>query len=386
MKKIGIITLNGDFNYGNRLQNFALQQVIKREGFYPETLIIEETTMDKIKNKLLIGHPKKIPDYIYLTKKIFSKISINHFFGKNKYKKMLIEKELNIAPFTKKYLNSRYIPTEEKKILNGQYDLFIVGSDQVWNPHIIDFNSTNFLSFTSRDKRYSYAASVSVSTFPDLPTGLKNHFKKYLSEMAFISVREAAGRNLILELTDKKVEVVPDPTLLLRKKDWLEILSENSVVEYNSPYILLYFISEPSKKTLTNIHNFAKEKNLKIIRIMGDFYYKDHLAVDPLKFVKLISEANFVFTDSFHGSVFSIIMNSKFLAFNRTDKKGTLSRLESLLKTYDLDFALQKQGEREIKIQDSYNFEKVNTLLEKERLRGLQIIKDNILQNSCMDS
>ncbi|EHQ9041330.1 hypothetical protein KI121_002686, partial [Enterococcus faecalis] len=106
MKKIGIITLNGDFNYGNRLQNFALQHVLKKEGLYVDTIIIQEEKTDKLSKELLLGNISTVADLYYVIKKIGKKLTIKNTLKRFSYRKMQKKKYVLLSPFSKKYLSS----------------------------------------------------------------------------------------------------------------------------------------------------------------------------------------------------------------------------------------------------------------------------------------
>lgn len=380
MKRIGIITLCGDFNYGNRLQNFALQKVLKEQNLIVDTINIHTSKKQKYHKEFLVGFFQGNKDLIYIIKKILKKITIQSFIRRRKYNKMIIEKQKKIGPFSHVNISSISINREELNNLNQKYDLFITGSDQVWNPNIIEFEHVNFLSFCPKEKRFSYAASFGVSNLPETPINLKDHFKKYLSSMQYISVREDVGKKIVKDLLSISVDVAPDPTLLLSQDEWNAMIP-NKKLEYDK-YIIVYFISSPSKSILERIKKFAHDRNLKVIRIMGDEYNRNHYIYTPFEFVQSIRDAEYVFTDSFHGCVFSIIMNSKFFVFERADKKGTQSRIIGLLRKFNLEnFALLNEKSELIDVNIPINFDKINEKLEYERIRGKQLIQNNIISS-----
>jgi len=385
LKRIGIITLSGDFNYGNRLQNFALQKVLKEQNLIVDTINIHNSKKKKYHKEFLVGYFQGKKDLIYIIKKISKKLTIQSFIRRRKYNKMIIEKQKKIVPFSNENISSININRKDLNNLNQKYDLFVAGSDQIWNPNIIEFEHVNFLSFCPKEKRYSYAASFGVSNLPETPINLKNHFKKYLSNMQYISVREEAGKKIVKDLLSISVDVAPDPTLLLSQDEW-NIMISNKKLVYDK-YIIVYFISNPSKSILDKIKKFAHDKNLKIIRIMGDEYNKNHCIYTPFEFIQSIRDAEYVFTDSFHGCVFSIIMNSKFFVFERSDKKGTQSRIIGLLRKFNLEnFLILNEKPELIDVKFPVNFDGINEKLERERIRGKKLIQNNIINSLIGDS
>lgn len=381
MVKVGIITLNGEFNYGNRLQNFALQYILKNNGISVETIVISPTISAKIKQELLLGEMSSISDFKYVLKKIIKKLTVKNTLKRIRYKKMQREKFRVIHPFTRNYISTVNVSKEDLALIDHEYGLYIVGSDQVWNPNIIEFDTTHFLSFTDPKKRFSYAASVGVADIPNIPSGLKEHYKRYLEQMKYISVRECSGADIVYDLLNKEVDVAPDPTLLLNKNEWLQALNIKNQDDNRAPYILMYFISGASDKTLDYVHLLAKQKNLEVVQIMGDLYDESHCIVSPDEFVQMINNAEYFFTDSFHGSVFSIIMKTKFLVFGRTDGKGINSRLETLLKNFGLLQLLSNDSKDVFHIDRLNNFINVDKIHKVEKMRGIKLISDNILKH-----
>ncbi|WP_207414777.1 polysaccharide pyruvyl transferase family protein [Enterococcus hirae] len=377
MKRIGIITLNGEFNYGNRLQNFALQKVLKTYDIQVETIVIKKHKLDKMKKDFWIGGIQGIDDLNQMIKKNFSKITFKSIKRRKNYKEMQTAKWDIIGDFSQKKLDMLHIEGKYLNNMQQHYDLFIVGSDQVWNPNIIEFDSTHFLDFAQKEKRFSYSASFGVDELPKNPRLLKEHYMHYLQQMSYISVREASGAKIVEELIGRKVDVAPDPTLLLSKEDWYREL--NIQVSKEKRYLLIYFVSEISDNIYQEIRKFAEEKQLTILQIMGDTFGDGRLIVDPQQFVALIDQAEYVFTDSFHGSVFSIIMQTPFFVYERTDHKGTYTRIENLVSQFQMECAIVSLGENLVEREKMFDFERGNNLLEIERNRGRQLIEHNIL-------
>ena len=347
--KVGIVTLTGGENYGNVLQNYAVQEVIKEIGHEAET----------IKNDTKFGafYPsyqrvnKLSPAYIKLY--LFSQLNYRYNIknsGKGIIKTLLkcrknsqylakariLRKEAFDGFYSKHlswsnqvlHINKPWTREQEEK-----YDYYISGSDQVWNPVYPTTSSINFLQFAPEHKRITFSPSFGIETIPD---GLKEDYKKWLSEISHLSVREEKGMEIIKELCGREAKVLCDPTMCLTKDKWLSI-AQKPQFDTDKPYILTYFLGDRNKKYDKFIEKIAKEQGLKIINLF-DVLDLEYYATSPEEFIYLINNAKLVCTDSFHGTVFSIIMHTDFVSFPRIESgKSMNSRMETLLKTFGLE-------------------------------------------------
>lgn len=345
--KVGIITLFGD-NYGNKLQNLAVQMILERHGADVETIILDvkqgirkPTAKCQTAKKLLPNYIVKVlksrfkNKYLYKNERdgVFKSVK----FAKNiDWKVLQKNREESFKRFTDKNLkvslNKLSLINKDEDWLD-HYDYFIAGSDQVWNPTYPETSSLNFLQFTSKEKRIAFAPSIGLSK---LPESVKPLYKKWISEIPHLSVREEAGAKIIKELTGREVPVLADPTLCVSREKWQEI-EEKPNFDTESPYVFTYFLGNETNKYRRYIEKYAKQNGYKIINVF-DLRESEHYAVNPAQFIYLIHNAKAVFTDSFHGSVFSIIFKTPFIIFDRveTGGKGMSSRIETLLKTFSL--------------------------------------------------
>lgn len=362
--KVAIITINDNDNYGNRLQNYALQQ------FLSNKIKIEE--VDSIWYDL---------EYTYKTKvDIFSwKLWIKYLINWKNIRKYLKEFYLkdnirmyNIGKFTNR-INTVF-DLKIKDNLSREYDYFIVGSDQVWNPNFwdqkCDHANVRFLKFTSKEKRIAYAASIAI---PEIPKDKEQFFKDSLNEMKAISMRETAGANLVKILTGREVPVVVDPTILLFKEDWqrLELKPE----WYNDEkYIFTYFLGEPSPI----IKNVAKKNNWKIYNLMDKDNF-DLYTSRVEEFIHLINHAQLVATDSFHASVFSILMNTPFLVVKRQEKgmADMTSRIDTLMELFGYQDRYIVNGKCDLSDEEilHMDFSNVKAIQEREIERSTIYMK-----------
>lgn len=357
--RIGILTLNGHYNYGNRLQNFALQTLL--QDLVPESCI--ETVWYTHDN---YGLHKKLPIYELknLRRYLFNRHGYRDEFNSNLWMYDYI-REYNIKKFSDRYLNIKYDYCV-KKDLNDRYDYFVVGSDQVWNPHWVNSDDV-FLEFASSNKRIAYAASIGVS---EIPKGKEAFFKKGFDGMAHISVREHAGAEIIKELTGKEVSVVLDPTLTLTGEQWSEIIQRPAWYK-DEEYIMVFFLSKLPDLVRIEIERIAKENDLKIIDLM-DKSKIDYYTSSPEEFLYLIKHASLVYTDSFHCTVFSILFKTAFVNCSRENMGMNMdSRMDTLLGMFGFENRkAEKSKGYAISNPLEMNWGDVEKVLEPERVKA----------------
>ena len=362
--KIAIITINDNNNYGNRLQNYALQQ-----------FLFNEIKIEKVYTIWYDPEYNCVSKIDAFTWKIWIKYLINWGNIRGYLKKSYLKDNIrmyNIGKFTNK-INTKF-DFKIKDNLNEKYDYFIVGSDQVWNPNFwpkkSDFGNIRFLKFTSKEKRIAYAASIAI---PEIPKDKKQFFYDSLNEMKAISMREKAGADLVKKLTGRDVPVVVDPTILLSKEEWqkIELVPE---WYYGEKYILTYFLGNPSPI----IENLAKKNNWKIFNLM-DKSNLDLYASRVEEFVYLIEHAELVATDSFHACVFSILMNTPFLVINRQQKgvADMTSRLDTLLDLFGYQNRYIIDGKCDLSDDEILymDFSNVKAIQEREVARSTAYMK-----------
>lgn len=314
MKKIGIISIYDNTNLGNRLQSYALFSFLAKMNKPCECIKSNtDTTIKDYLKKFLKKHVANITKNPYwLREKNFSEF--------NKYIK-----------YSKQSLFSK--EQEINKTMSGLYSYFIVGSDQIWNPEFAGFGYY-FLDFVKeRKKKIAYAASIGLSKV-DEDYAIK--MKKYLSDFNYISVREDAANEMLTKLTGRKdIKTLIDPTLLLTSEEWEKVMKKPKIYK-GEKYILLYFLGELNENRRRKIEVLAKKEGCKIIEILNpnDPYYTS----GPAEFLFLEKNAKYIFTDSFHSSVFSVIFNVPFVIFDREENgMGKMnSRIDTLVSTLKL--------------------------------------------------
>lgn len=322
--KISIITMTSTYNYGATLQAYALQRFIQELG-HECNLIDHLSGVDKQRkirlSNLSRGNLVKIPYKLILEK------------GYRKFENFY-DTHMNMT--------NRYANMEELKSNPPDSDVFVVGSDQVWNPRDPKIDRF-FLDFVPKDKcKISYAASMGD---PKLPDELREKYIEGLKSFSGISVREQEVYKILQDLTDKPIHINCDPAFLLTAEAWRELETPVKGIEKNK-YILCYLIYVPvwfndwAKR-------FRKQTGLKIVFVGLDGYrsvYCDKYVRDAGigEWLWLIDNAKIVVSSSFHGNVFSLIFGKKLISMpdkNRPDRIHNLLRHfnEKNREVYDLD-------------------------------------------------
>ncbi len=356
MKKVGIITINDFDNYGNRLQCYAVQNYLQKYDLDVENIY----NSGKSLNKLILFKLKKYAKFIL----------------KHNNERYILKRNSKFKKFNKciKFSKFKIINGKENNNINDKYDYFIVGSDQVWNPNFKANSKADFLYFAEDKKKIAFSASFGISK---LPEEKKADFKKYLSEFKAISVREDAGKKIIEDLTGRKdIEVLIDPTMLLKSDEWDKVNSRPKQLDQlkNKQYILNYFLGEIEKEWKEEIDRIAIENNCEVINLLdkkSPFYQ-----TGPSEFLYLEKNAFLVCTDSFHSSVFSIIYNRPFIVFNRTgkdEKKKMNSRIDTLLSKFNLQ---KRRFEGKITEENlKHDYTEAYKILENEKQKSMTFLK-----------
>ena len=375
MKKVGIVSCYFKDNYGSMLQAYATKKILDNNNIPNETISIS-SNIDFKKGKLK-----------YYITQIFNFSFIKTKFGMIKFKfDKIFNKELkkNVAIRTNKYKEFRKefnmsIPTTTyeglTKLAKENYSDVVLGSDQLWLPVnvVADYYTLNWVP--DNINKISYSTSFGVSAVPQKYTEL---YKSFLKRINHLSVREDTGVKLVKSLSNKKAELVCDPTLLLTKKEWEEIATPKRIIK--DKYILCYFLGKNIEHRKF-AERLKKETGYKIVSLNhADEYvkYSDVYAditpydIGPKEWINLIKNAEYVCTDSFHGTVFSLLFNKMFFDFRRhseKNKNSTNSRIDSLLKVAGVNKNRILTGKEDIKkvLKYKIDFKLVNKNLNKFR-------------------
>lgn len=370
MEKVAIVSCYFKKNYGSVLQAYATQKVLDNEKIDNVTINIENNI--DFKNGKRKFYKSQIFNFSFIKSKLgMIKLKIDKKINKNLRTNLHIrdsefekfEKNFNLTKPFNTYLEM----TSESK----NFSSVIVGSDQLWLPVnvVADYYTLNWVP--NEVNKISYATSFGISVIPDK---YKEKYNNFLRRINHISVREKNGCKLVEEISERKAELVCDPTLLLDKNEWMEIQEEKPKIEGN--YIFCYFLGKNIEHRKF-VERLKEKTGYKIVSLNHcDEYvkYSDKFAdeipynIGPGEFINLIRNAKYVCTDSFHGTVFSLINNIDFFTFerfsNKNSKMSTNSRIYSLLDLVNLKNRLLKGNENiDEVIKSKIDFENVNQIL-----------------------
>lgn len=363
MRKIGIVTIVDYNNYGNRLQNYALQEFLKTFNYSVTTLVnipYDSSGLEKINQ---VQKNKKLYKKVLRLKKF----SFFSFINRKKIKK---EKYENFISFSREFIDeTNYLRLTPKEI--DSYSYFVVGSDQIWNPYFREGNKNDFLQFAPVHKRLTYAPSFGVS---QIPTEYRDYYRRWLTEFENLSVREKSGEKLIFELTQQKSQVLLDPTMMLSKTDWLKIF-EPLETKTSKRYVLTYFLGDIPKAAKKRILSLKKE-GLSVVNL-AQIKDSKMYTVDPAEFLKMIHYSDFFLTDSYHGVVFSIIFEKLFIVYKRQDDTPSMdSRIDNLLEKFSLEYR------RNENILDNdvmeIDYSNVQQIIKVEKIKSINFLSKHI--------
>lgn len=380
MKKIGIITLVDYNNYGNRLQNYATHKILSSMGFYVETIDYTVQLDNYLISKIYRLRKLSLSQIVNLLSHKINKIANTQ--KENRKNEQQRQKESNFKVFSSKHIREYKYKIKTKKdldYLNNRYDYFVVGSDQVWNPFYFNGTSNtelNFLTFASKHKRIAFSASFGMDYIPD---NYLQRFTKWLAEMEHISVREDSAYNIIRNLSGKDSIVLVDPTLLLSKEEWLDI-SEPIKHELKNEYLLTYIIGEEAEYYRNIVKEYAIENGLILINLFD--ISDDRYTIDPSEFISYIYNAKMIFTNSYHGTIFSIIFEKPFIVFERTGISASMNtRIDTLLTKFDFKERIRKNLDN---INDKYimDFSHTYSIIQNERNKAFKFLMDSFEQKA----
>lgn len=378
MNKIGICACYTNHNYGSMLQSYATQKIFEAEGFDCEMIRYK-------KKKSFVFLLKQIP-------RLLNRITISD-------KKLVVKKKLNLRKhpeaarenlirdkaferFQNKYfikLSPEYYGYKALKVGALNYIAVVSGSDQVWSPSALatHFYDLNFVP--DHVLKVSYASSFGVQ---EIPFYQIKRTKKFLNRIEHISVREVSAQKIIKDLVHKNVPVVCDPTFLFTAEQWGKLIPKKGLI--SEPYIFAYFLGS-SLEYRKAVCDFAHQIGLKIVAIhhmdtfvpadqeFGDIVLSD---VGPEEFVNLIRDASYICTDSFHGTIFSVLHHKQFVVFNRYNneaKDSKNSRIDSICKILNVSDR-RFHGDLTQEIQKPINYNIVDQHADKFRSSSLEYI------------
>ncbi len=375
--KIGIITQPLDVNYGGLLQNYALQQVLHSLGH--DVYTIKRNTI-----------PGLYTSHSYI--KFYIKQIIKRLIGIPRYQTrrehFLIKK--NCIKFIKRNIQTTKIFKDDKElrsiIKKQKFEAYVVGSDQVWRPIYSPNIYNDFLDFCQNEpniKRLAYAASFGVSDW-EFNEGQTIECSRLAKLFDAISVREDSGIALCEEHLDVDAIHVLDPTLLLEKEDYIKLVEKAK--EPISDGNLFCYILDNKDSIENGIKEIEQKFSLKSFQVKAKISkgtiskgekLKDHVIPSPTKWLRAFMDAEMVFTDSFHGCVFSIIFNKPFWVIGNKERGN--ARFDSLLKQFNLESRRVDIKEIDnIDLTTPIDWYKVNTIKKEWQEKSINFLKSNL--------
>lgn len=357
--KVGIITFHRALNYGALLQAFALCHSLSKLNVDAQVLDYRNSVIEDMYFYPSFSHRKAF------------KAKIKYIIqGKSELKRR--EKFEN---YRNEYLNlsGELCTTDDLIKVSERYDIFITGSDQVWNYSAHNFDKNYFLQFVNdKRKKYSYAASFGVVS---LPNDYINEYQNLLSDFAMCSVREKQGLDILKKLDIEQCRVDIDPSMLLSKEEWLNEF--NISVNQKQKYIFAYYF-ELTETLRSYIEQLAEKTGCIVVFIGNPIKAPFHCrckalkTADPIDFVNAIANAEYVVTNSFHGTAFSIIFNKKFyVELLKTDSRVN-SRIENILQTFSLNSRLIDSTD----VNSEVDWNCVNSKIKELRIASLNYLKE----------
>ncbi len=362
MSKLGIVTFHhAKFSYGAMLQAYATEAVCRR--FVDDVEIIDyenpyEQKGAKTASTSAIGTIKKNLNYL---------LRLTVFQGyRNQYRN-----SKNIDKFYHKVSSKKYEKIED--FCDADYDILLSGSDQIWSPELTNgVDEVFLLNFGNQQKRISYASSMGSYILNEEE---QQKFAECLSRFDSISVREAHAKEQLQPLTQKDIEVVLDPTLLLRKEEWEEQLGIQSSAKTKEPYILTFFVSTGLESYWDQVGKYVSELGLPVWNVQSHKHKSVHVdkvvfAPSVSEFVELIANASVIITNSFHGTAFSLNFQKNVVPI--LSKKNP-ARVVNLLNMCGLSELIDIAPER---LHEDIDYREANALLEQSRKKSLMWLEN----------
>lgn len=366
--RVAIITWTCWENIGTHLQAYAIQNVLSR--YEKKVKIINYDFLHNGKREKLKDLLLRILAWgiVFIPHKIIQRYHIQFYNFRHRF-----------------FCYTKRVNDTSIKSLNSKFDVFVCGSDQIWNPE--HFNDKFMLSFVEdKKKKISYAPSIGLSYIPQT---YQDIYKKWISRLDFVSIRENTGAALLHDIGISS-QVVLDPTFLLTKGEWAAIEDKNKKIE--QPYVLCYFLNY-TDRYFAQIQNLANLLKCKIV-ILSKSFPKDckeaiwFAETSPTYFLALIHNSKHVITDSYHGAIFSIIFEKEFHLYQRfrtNDPHSENSRIEQIIDMCRLQDCLVTDSNA-ILSNVSIDYLKVSLLLKQWQKKSFDFLQNALYSDGTLKS
>ena len=304
--KIAIITFHASDNCGSQLQTYALSKVIKEHfGVTPDVIDFSNRHQQEVYATF-----RKIHRVKDLVRNLYRLLFLNLLKPYHKSFRDFISNYVHLT-------NVRYSLPEELKTLDGKYDVYIAGSDQVWNTKAYDFDDSYFLDFVTKGRKIAYATSLGATNIIESSRD-KIKYTKLVNDFSMLSVREKNAQLLLQTITDKPVELLLDPTLLLPKSDWEALAGDEPLIK--GKYIFYYAFTYADNPNII-VKKLSEKYNMPVYIVDANAWAMRRMFMDgfklapqfgPKAFLNLIKYSELVLTTSFHGTALSVAMEKRF--------------------------------------------------------------------------
>ena len=384
MKKIALLTWITYENYGTFLQWYAICSVLKNLGYAVDSIqyFPRETA-----NSQIVPN-KKTSFLTYCAKYCFQEIF--HTNVRPLSYEQQRERHAQFECFRNKHfsLTKPCYTSSQLFTLNDDYDYFVCGSDQIWSP--LCFDSHYFLDFVWDDKKkIAYAPSIGTDDINN--PFIREKIASLIRRFEYVSIRENAGKRIINELTGQDASVVLDPTLLIDSTEWDTV--EDKAYRVPPKYILCYFLGH-NEKYWEDVQQLSKQEKLPLVIIpvfKKDFSRSQNVPnnVGPAQFLSLVKNASFVCTDSYHGSIFSLLYKKPFAVFSRfktKDIRNQNSRIDTFCENFNLNNRrISKRNSLKEVFSNQIDWNKINITLTELRLKSINYLQSAFGINSPLE-
>lgn len=391
-KKTGLVICYFHVNYGSMLQAYATQYFFDKMGLPNEAVYCSNPHMYMTMPKTEYYFHKLTNRELLADKLKRTAGGVLQRLEDRESVRRQRERELKFRQFSEEHfrVSKPYRNRSELENSAEKYSLFVVGSDQLWSPANIDNDFYTLTFVPDHIPKIAYATSFGTSS---LPKYQHRKAREFLERFDAVSVREDSGKRLVEQLSEKKASVVVDPTLLLERADWEALGHDKPLIR--EKYIFCYFLGN-NRKNREFALRLKRQTGYRIAAILhmdeyvrGDKNFADitPYRAGPAEFVNLIRYAEYVCTDSFHGTVFSVIFGKKFFTFNRFHSGSSIStnsRIDTLLSMLSLE-ERRKTGEEEIRkcMAQEIDYDSVYKKLDRRRKESIVFLKNALRDTGC---
>ena len=349
MGTINIVTIQGNWNYGNRLQNYAVAEVYRSFGLTPKSLILRDG--DAIFNALKL----KIKRFVFpIIKKQFSEPELM----------MTNERTLAFRRFSKR-IDFRIVHSLSE--IASSDDWFSVGSDQVWSTcYLPEMDEWYFLEGVRADKKIALAPSIGLDS---LDKEQAYRLAKAVEGYVYLSVREKRGAEIIRDVTGLDAKVICDPTLVLSAEEWRAVADGRCTPA--EPYVLTYLLGGVGAEASDVLDKVTDHGRIPVVPL-SDRQKPGEPDAGPAEFIDLIDHASHVVTDSFHAAVFSSILHTPLTIVHREGGASMFSRLEQLSQTLGIEEKVY--GSPSYDLARAGEYEGVDEAIGRERERFMDFL------------